>query len=71
MGDLGTWLHPAQGVFRAHERIRRRELADEPLFRGPYDATYDLARRLLEGDTASLRPGRATCRCCWWTRCTT
>ena len=55
-GDLGIGYTQLK-VFRAYERIRRRELADEPLFRGPYDATYDLARRLLEGDTAaSLRP---------------
>ena len=51
-GDLGIGYTQLK-VFRAYERIRRRELADEPLFRGPYDATYDLARRLLEGDTAA------------------
>ncbi|WOI43427.1 ATP-dependent helicase [Acidovorax sp. BLS4] len=43
-------------VFLAYERIRRRELADEPLFRGPFDATYDLARRLHGGDTAASLP---------------
>lgn len=36
-------------VFLAFERIRRRELADRPLFRGPGDATYDLALWLQEG----------------------
>ena len=37
-GDLGIGYTQLK-VFRAYERIRRRELADEPLFRGPYDAT--------------------------------
>lgn len=54
-GDLGV-SYTLLKVFRAYERIRRRELAEQPLFRGPYDATYDLARRLLEGDTAASLP---------------
>ena len=33
-------------VFLASERLRRGGLADEALFRGPHDATYDLARAL-------------------------
>ena len=33
-------------VFLASERLRRGGLADEVLFRGPHDATYDLARAL-------------------------
>jgi DNA helicase II / ATP-dependent DNA helicase PcrA len=37
-------------IFLAYERIRRRENADRPLFRGPLDATYDLARLLYEGE---------------------
>jgi DNA helicase II / ATP-dependent DNA helicase PcrA len=37
-------------IFLAYERIRRRENAERPLFRGPLDATYDLARLLLEGE---------------------
>ncbi len=35
-------------IFLAYERIRRRENADQPLFRGPWDATYDLARHLVD-----------------------
>lgn len=38
-------------IFLAFERIRRRENADRPLFRGPLDATYDLARLLYEGES--------------------
>lgn len=38
-------------VFQAYERIRRRENADKPLFRGPLDATYDLARMLHEEES--------------------
>jgi DNA helicase-2/ATP-dependent DNA helicase PcrA len=34
-------------VFNAYERIRRGGHADRPLFRGPFDATYDLARLIL------------------------
>ena len=37
-------------VFLAFERIRRRELADQPLFRAPGDATYDLALWLQQGE---------------------
>lgn len=37
-------------MFLAYERIRRRENADRPLFRGPSDATYDLARLLCEDE---------------------
>jgi len=37
-------------IFLAYERIRRRENADRPLFRGPLDATYDLARLLYEDE---------------------
>ena len=37
-------------IFLAYERIRRRENADRPQFRGPLDATYDLARLLYEGE---------------------
>ena len=36
-------------VFLAGERLRLGGLADEPLFRGPHDATYDLARALHQG----------------------
>lgn len=43
-------------IFLAYERIRRRENADQPLFRGPWDATYDLARHLVEdGSVEGLR----------------
>ncbi|OUL98033.1 3'-5' exonuclease [Variovorax sp. JS1663] len=38
-------------IFLAYERIRRRENADRPLFRGPLDATYDLARLLYEDES--------------------
>lgn len=41
--QLKMWL--------AFERIRRRENADLPLFRGPTDATYDLALLLNAGET--------------------
>ena len=34
-------------VFKAYERIRRGGHADRPVFRGPFDATYDLARLIL------------------------
>ena len=36
-------------VFLAAERLRLGALADEALFRGPHDATYDLARALHQG----------------------
>ena len=36
-------------VFLAGERLRLGALADEALFRGPHDATYDLARALHQG----------------------
>ena len=43
-------------IFLAYERIRRRENADCPLFRGSQDATYDLARYLYEdGSIQGLR----------------
>lgn len=38
-------------VYLAHERIRRQEHADTPLFRGETDATYDLARYFHDGGT--------------------
>lgn len=38
-------------IFLAYERIRRRENADRPLFRGPLDATYDLALMLHEEES--------------------
>ena len=38
-------------VFLAFERIRRNEAADRPLFRAEFDATHDLARFLIEGDS--------------------
>lgn len=38
-------------IFLAYERLRRRENADKPLFRGPLDATYDLARMLHEEES--------------------
>ncbi|MDD2711993.1 MAG: UvrD-helicase domain-containing protein, partial [Simplicispira sp.] len=38
-------------VFLAFERIRRRELADQPMFRAPGDATYDLALWLHQGES--------------------
>lgn len=37
-------------IFLSFERIRRRENADRPLFRGPSDATYDLARLLHDDE---------------------
>ncbi len=37
-------------IFLAYERIRRQENSDRPLFRGPLDATYDLARLLHENE---------------------
>ncbi len=37
-------------IFLAYERIRRRENADRPLFRGPLDATYDLACLLYKDE---------------------
>lgn len=43
-------------VFLAFERIRHRELADQPLFRGPGDATYDLALWLHEGGAVQHLP---------------
>ncbi len=43
-------------VYLAYERHRRQENADTPLFRGPMDATYDLARFFQESESArSLR----------------
>ena len=42
--DFTLWC-----VFLASERLRRGALADEVLFRGPHDATYDLARALHQG----------------------
>ncbi|MDO9434739.1 3'-5' exonuclease [Hydrogenophaga sp.] len=43
-------------IFLAYERSRRRENADQPLFRGPWDATHDLARHLVEdGSVVELR----------------
>lgn len=50
-------------IFLAYERIRRQENAERPLFRGPSDATYDLARLLHDGETVTgLRtwPGATT-----------
>ncbi|MET3440317.1 DNA helicase-2/ATP-dependent DNA helicase PcrA [Variovorax paradoxus] len=38
-------------IFLAYEKIRRRENADKPRFRGPSDATYDLARLLCEDES--------------------
>ncbi|MDP2368834.1 UvrD-helicase domain-containing protein [Rhodoferax sp.] len=38
-------------VFLAYERIRRRENNDMPVFRGAQDATYDLARMLIAGES--------------------
>lgn len=38
-------------IFLAYERIRWREHADAPVFRGVHDATYDLARMLLAGES--------------------
>lgn len=43
-------------VFLAFERIRHRELADQPLFRGPGDATYDLALWLHQGGAVQHLP---------------
>lgn len=40
-------------VYLAYERIRRRENADTPLYRGAMDATYDLARLLHQGETVT------------------
>ena len=37
-------------VFKAYERIRRGGHPDHPVFRGPFDATYDLARLILDDD---------------------
>ena len=48
-------------VFKAYERIRRGGHPDHPVFRGPFDATYDLARLILDGevpDTLAAWPSR-------------
>ena len=48
-------------VFKAYERIRRGGHPDHPVFRGPFDATYDLARLILDDDvpdTLSTWPAR-------------
>ncbi|MDB5878945.1 MAG: ATP-dependent helicase UvrD/PcrA, partial [Variovorax sp.] len=48
-------------VFRAYERIRRGGHPDHPVFRGPFDATYDLARLIRDGevpDTLAAWPSR-------------
>lgn len=37
-------------VYLAYERIRRQQFAEVPQFRGPGDATYDLACLLSQGD---------------------
>lgn len=37
-------------IFKAYERIRRGGHPDHPVFRGPFDATYDLARAILDGE---------------------
>lgn len=52
---LGVGYTPLK-VFLAYERIRHRELADQPLFRGPGDATYDLALWLHGGGAAAHLP---------------
>ncbi|MBF5005104.1 3'-5' exonuclease [Diaphorobacter caeni] len=39
-------------VYLAYERIRRQENADTPRFRGEADATYDLARHFVDGETS-------------------
>ena len=48
-------------VFKAYERIRRGGHPDHPVFRGPFDATYDLAKLILDGevpDTLATWPSR-------------
>lgn len=37
-------------VFKAYERIRQGGHPDHPVFRGPFDATYDLASLILQGE---------------------
>ncbi|QHI97367.1 AAA family ATPase [Xylophilus rhododendri] len=47
-------------TLRAYERLRAGGHPDRPAFRGPFDATYDLARRLLldrEDGIATPAPG--------------
>ena len=49
LGVSYTWLK----VFQAYEGMRRTIHAEQPTFRGPFDATYDLARLVLQGELPS------------------
>ncbi|MCU7371809.1 ATP-dependent helicase [Paucibacter sp. O1-1] len=44
-------------MLRSYEALRWPAGEDHPLFRGPLDASYDLARLLLDPDTAALPLG--------------
>ena len=46
LGVSYTWLK----VFQAYEGIRRTIHAEQPIFRGPFDATYDLARLVWQAE---------------------
>jgi DNA helicase-2/ATP-dependent DNA helicase PcrA len=48
-------------AFGRYEHERRGGHPDHPAFRGPNDATYDLARWLLDPDNAPLAEGLAPC----------
>ena len=43
-------------VFKAYERIRLGAHPDHPVFRGPFDATYDLASLILQGELPDATP---------------
>ncbi len=48
-------------AFTRYEHERRGGHPDRPAFRSPHDATYDLARWLLEPDNAPLAEGLSPC----------
>lgn len=60
--DLGT-RYMVLRTLRAYERIRRGGHPDHPRFRGPYDATYDLAR--LDDPEGGDEAGFADADDCW------
>lgn len=48
-GSLGC-SYTVMKVFKAYERLRQGGHPDHPVFRGPMDATYDLARLIWTGE---------------------
>jgi len=56
LGRSYAWLK----TFSAYEHLRRGGHPDRPLFRGPFDATYDLARSIVNHQIAPDEPGWPT-----------